>query len=79
MLSVINPFNDASDIFTVFNQETRSDFTIWDFCSIGFVLLFSNKDINRVTIPTEGANIDGISYLLADDEEVKEFLSEYLE
>jgi len=75
---ILNPFNDASDIFTVLNEETRSDFTIWDFCSIGFVLLFSNKDIDRVTIPTQPANIDGISYLLADDEEVKSFLSEYL-
>ena len=78
ILKILNPFNDASDIFTVLNEETRSDFTIWDFCSIGFVLLFSNKDIDRVTIPTQPANIDGISYLLADDEEVKSFLSEYL-
>jgi len=31
-----------------------------------------------VTIPTQPANIDGISYLLADDDEVKKFLSEYL-
>ncbi len=75
---ILNPFNDASDIFTVLNEETRSDFTIWDFCSLGFVLLFSNKDIDRVTIPTQAANIDGISYLLTDDEEVKSFLSEYL-
>ena len=75
---ILNPFNDASDIFRVLNEETRSDFTIWDFCSIGFVLLFSNKDIDRVTIPTQPANIDGISYLLADDEEVRQFLSEYL-
>jgi LCP family protein required for cell wall assembly len=78
ILKILNPFNDASEIFTVLNGETRSDFTIWDFCSIGFVLLFSNKDIDRVTIPTQPANIEGISYLLADDEEVKSFLSEYL-
>ena len=51
ILKILNPFNDASDIFQVLNEETRSDFTIWDFCSIGFVLLFSNKDIERVTIP----------------------------
>lgn len=75
---ILNPFNDASDIFMVLNQETRSDFTVWDFCSIGFVLLFSNKDIERVTIPVTGATIDGISYLLADEAEVKEFLSDYL-
>ena len=40
ILKILNPFNDASEIFTVLNEETRSDFTIWDFCSIGFVLLF---------------------------------------
>ena len=78
ILSLLNPFNEASSIFTVFNEETRSDFTIWDFCSIGFVLLFSNKDIERITIPVTGATIDGISYLLADEEEVKQFLSDYL-
>lgn len=75
---ILNPFNDASDIFGILNEETRSDFTIWDFCSMGFVLLFSSKDIDRVTIPTQPASIDGISYLLANDGEVKEFLSEYL-
>jgi len=78
ILSILNPFNDASDIFTVLNEETRTDFTIWDFGSIGFVLLFSNKDIERITIPVTGATIDGISYLLADEEEVKQFLSDYL-
>ncbi len=78
MVQVLNPLNDASDIFLVIREETISDFTIWDFCSIGFVLLFSNKDIERITIPTRGATIDGVSYLLADEEEVKEFLSDYL-
>ena len=75
---ILNPFNDASDIFTVLKEETRSDFNIWDFCSIGFMLLFSSKDIERVTIPVTGATIDGISYLLADEEEVRQFLSDYL-
>lgn len=78
IIKILNPFNDASDIFTVLKEETRSDFSLWDFCSIGFVLLFSSNDIERVTIPTTSANIDGISYLLADEEEVKEFLSDYL-
>lgn len=79
ILKILNPLDDASDIFKVLREETRSDFDIWDFCSIGFMLLFSNKDIERVTIPVTGATIDGISYLLADEEEVREFLSEYLE
>ncbi len=42
------------------------------------MLLFSSKDIERVTIPVTGATIDGISYLLADEEEVRQFLSDYL-
>ena len=78
IMSILNPFNDASDIFTVLQEETRSDFSLWDFCSIGFVLLFSSNDIERVTIPTTGANIEGISYLIADEDEVKEFLKDYL-
>lgn len=64
-------------IIKVLSSETRSDFTIWDFCSTGFVLLFSSKDINRITIPTKSAMIDGISYQIADEDEVKEFLSGY--
>ncbi len=65
-------------LLEVFNNETRSDFSFWDFCSVGFVLLFSNKDINRITIPTSPDNIEGISYLIADEEEVKEFLRDYI-
>jgi LCP family protein required for cell wall assembly len=68
----------APRIIGVLNEETRSDFTIWDFGSIGFVLLFPSKDMNQITIPTEPANIDGISYLIADKEEVVDFLSDYL-
>ena len=65
-------------IIKVLSNETRSDFTIWDFGSMGFVLLFSSKDMNQITVPTESADIDGISYQIADEDEVKEFLSGYL-
>lgn len=65
-------------IIKVLSSETRSDFTIWDFCSTGFVLLFSSRDINRITIPTKSAMIDDVSYQIADEDEVKEFLSGYL-
>lgn len=68
----------APELIGVLNRETVSDFTIWDFCSAGFVLLFSNKDINRLTIPTEPANIEGISYLLADPVKTRDFLSQYM-
>lgn len=68
----------APQIIEVLNRETESNFSIWDFGSIGFVLLFSNKDVNWLTIPVTAANIDGISYLVADENEVKNFLGEYL-
>ena len=68
----------APQVIKVLNNETRSDFTIWDFGSTGFVLLFSSKNINRITIPTKSAMIDDISYQIADEDEVKEFLSGYL-
>lgn len=68
----------APQVIKVLNNETRSDFTIWDFGSTGFVLLFSSKDINCITIPTKSAMIDDISYQIADEDEVKEFLSGYL-
>ena len=65
-------------LIEVLNSESKTDFTIWDFGSIGFVLLFSSKDFNRITIPAEPGNIDGISYMIADEDEVKDFLSDYL-
>jgi len=68
----------APQIIKVLSNKTRSDFTIWDFGSTGFVLLFSSKNINRIMIPTKSAMIDDISYQIADEDEVKEFLSGYL-
>ncbi len=68
----------APQIIKVLNGETASNFTIWDIGSTGFLLLFSDKDANWVTIPAEPSDIDGISYLIADENEVKDFLSDYL-
>lgn len=69
----------SPQIIKALNEETVSDFTIWDFGSVGIMLLFSDKDVNWVTIPVEAANIEGISYLIADENEVKDFLNDYLE
>jgi LCP family protein required for cell wall assembly len=74
----ISIISKTTRLIEILNRRTQTDFTIWDFCSIGFMLLFSSKDINRVTIPTVSANIDNISFQIADEEEVKEFLSDYL-
>lgn len=65
-------------IIEVLSKQTRTDLTLWDFGSIGFMLLFSGKDTEWLTIPVVPASIDGISYLIADEEEVKSFLDDYL-
>ncbi|MGM0366425.1 MAG: LCP family protein [Actinomycetota bacterium] len=66
-------------IFAVLEQETVSNFSMVDYASVGFLMFFSSEDMNRLTIPTEGATIDGISYLIADPDEVKQYLSGYME
>jgi anionic cell wall polymer biosynthesis LytR-Cps2A-Psr (LCP) family protein len=68
----------APQIIEVLNEETRSNFTVWDFCSTGFMLLFSNKDINLLTIPGTPDTIDGISYVVVDENEVRNYLNENL-
>ncbi len=65
-------------IISVLNEETMSDFSLYDYFSMSLILLFSSGDIDKVTIPTEAANIEGISYLIADEKEVKEFLKPYI-
>ncbi len=74
----LSMIDKAPQIIEVLNRKTQTDFTIWDFCSIGFMLLFSGEDMNHVTIPTVSAYIDNISFQIAEEEEVKEFLSDYL-
>jgi polyisoprenyl-teichoic acid--peptidoglycan teichoic acid transferase len=68
----------APKLIAILNEETKSDFSTLDFVKLGTVLIFSNKDIERVTIPGKSKTIDNVSYVVVDDEEVKEFLSPYL-
>jgi len=49
-----------------------------DFIKLGTILIFSDKDMERVTIPGESQTIDGVSYVIVDDDEAKEFLEPYL-
>lgn len=66
-------------IFPVMNEKTLSNFSVLDYLTAGLILSLSSKNINMITIPTKPANIDGISYLIADEEEVKAFLKDYLD
>ena len=67
----------SPQIISVLNKEAVSDFTLADYMAIGLVM-FSSQEINRLTIPTQGANIDGISYLIADPAEVRAYLGQYI-
>ncbi len=68
----------APQLITILNEETRSDFTVTDLINFGAILVFSDKDIERITIPGKTATIDGISYVVVDVDEVREFLKPYL-
>ncbi len=69
----------APQLLNIINEETKSDFSTVDYMNLGAILLFSNKDFERITIPGETATIEGISYVVVDVAEVKEFLKGYLE
>lgn len=66
-------------LLQVLQEETASDFTVIDYAYLGLFMLFSSRDMHRLTIPTQGATIDGISYLLAEPEQTRQYLSEYME
>ncbi len=68
----------APQLLNILNTETKSDFSAAGFTKLAITLMFSNKDIERITIPGKTANIDGVSYVIVNEEEVKEFLSKYI-
>ena len=68
----------APELISIFNEETRSDFTTFDYINFGTILLFSDKDIERITLPGKSQTIDGISYVIVDEQEAKEFLRGYM-
>lgn len=68
----------APQLLNILNTETKSDFSAVDFTKLAITLMFSNKDIERITIPGKTDNIDGVSYVVVNEKEVKEFLSKYI-
>ncbi len=69
----------APQLLNILDEDTKSDFSTIDFITLGTILFFSNKDFERITIPGKTATIDGISYVVVDAAQVKEFLQGYLE
>jgi len=68
--------SNSPQIIEVLNERTKSDLTLLDYGSLGLRLFLSNKEVNWLTIPVEPAYIEGISYLIADEGEVKDFLND---
>lgn len=66
-------------IISILDEKTKSNFSFLDYATVGFILMLSGGDLNLITIPVKPANIDGISYLIADVEEVKNFLKDYID
>ncbi len=75
----ISIIGKAPQLLNILSQETKSDFSTLDYINLGTILLFSNKDFERITIPGKTATIEGISYVVVDAAKVKEFLRGYLE
>ncbi|MBM3706667.1 MAG: LytR family transcriptional regulator, partial [Actinobacteria bacterium] len=48
----------APQLIPVLNEETKSDFSVLDYVVLGAVLVFSDKNIERITIPGKTATID---------------------
>jgi len=69
----------APQLLNILDEDTKSDFSTIDYINLGTILLFSNKDFETITIPGKTATIDGISYVVVDVAEVKEFLKGYFE
>ena len=66
-------------LLNILNEDTKSDFSTFDFITLGTILFFSNKDFERITIPGKTATIDGVSYVVVDVAQVKEFLKGYMD
>jgi anionic cell wall polymer biosynthesis LytR-Cps2A-Psr (LCP) family protein len=75
----ISIIGKAPRLLNIISEDTKSDFSTIDYINLGTILLFSNKDFERITIPGETATIDGISYVVVDVAAVKKFLNGYLE
>jgi LCP family protein required for cell wall assembly len=69
----------APQLISILNQETKSDFSVLDYISLGTILVFSDKNIERLIIPGKTSTIDGESYVIINEEEAKEFLSKYID
>lgn len=65
-------------IISILREETRSNFSTWDYMKIGFRLIKNKDNLRMLTLPGQSKTIDSISYVIVDDKEAKSYLNENL-
>jgi polyisoprenyl-teichoic acid--peptidoglycan teichoic acid transferase len=65
-------------IISILREETRSNFSTWDYLKIGFRLLKNKNNLKLLTLPGKSKTIDKISYVIVDAKEAKSYLSDNL-
>lgn len=65
-------------IISILREETRSNFSTWDYLKIGFRLIKNKNSLKLLTLPGKSKTINKISYVIVDDKEAKSYLSDNL-
>ncbi|MCL4385241.1 MAG: LCP family protein [Actinobacteria bacterium] len=65
-------------IIKILREETKSDFSTWDYLKIGFRLIKNKNNLKLLTLPGKTKTINNISYVIVNDKEAKAYLRENL-
>ena len=65
-------------IINILREETRSNFSTWDYIKIGFKLIKNKNSLKLLTLPGKSKTINKISYVIVDDKEAKSYLNDNL-
>ena len=66
------------EIISILKEETRSNFSTWDYLKIGWRLIKNKNNLKLLTLPGKSKTINKISYVIVDDEEAKSYLRDNL-
>ncbi len=66
------------EIISILREETRSNFSTWDYLKIGWRLIKNKNSLKLLTLPGKSKTINKISYVIVDDKEAKSYLSDNL-
>ncbi len=65
-------------IIRILKEETKSNFSTWDYLKIGLELIKNKSSLKLLTLPGKAKTINKISYVLVNDKEAKAYLNENL-